>query len=169
MAMNGAIYRLENAEVRRAGQAGILGRYATHTHMAGAQARYHYVKSLAVHDSNQRCATIHGSKYYTVFSIACTRVRGHSIFVEDGAEEWNVIDENLVAGTIRLFNALKGDMKPASFWSSSPKQIWKNNMAGGCINDGYWHELPGNPHGPSFTTSICPVRDHIGQFHNNTA
>ena len=104
-----------------------------------------------------------------MFSIACTRVRGHSIFVEDGAEEWNVIDENLVAGTIRLFNALKGDMKPASFWSSSPKQIWKNNMAGGCINDGYWHELPGNPHGPSFTTSICPVRDHIGQFHNNTA
>jgi hypothetical protein len=87
-------------------------------------------------------------------------LQGHSIFVEDGVEQWNVIDENLIITTLKSHASLASDMKPASFWTASPSNIWRNNRAAGCVNDGYWLELPGNPHGPSFTPSYCPV----GQF-----
>jgi hypothetical protein len=33
---------------------------------------------------------------------------------------------------------------------------------------GYRIEPPGNPGGPSATTSICPVSERMGEFYNNT-
>jgi hypothetical protein len=46
--------------------------------------------------------------------------------------------------------------------------VWTQVAAGSCAF-GFWFELPGNPNGPSFTTSICPNNDHLGEFFNNTA
>ncbi|CAE7562181.1 PKHD1L1, partial [Symbiodinium sp. KB8] len=83
--------------------------------------------------------------------------------------EFNVIEENLVAVTLRCSACLKGDTKPASFWTASPRQFWRHNRAAGCTNDGYWLELPGHPHGPSFTLNTCPNHEHLGEFFNNTA
>ena len=60
---------------------------------------------------------------------SCIVIQGHSIFVEDGVEQWNVFDENLVAVTIRSHASLASDMKPASFWMASPTNIWRNNRA----------------------------------------
>jgi len=168
IAAHGGRYLVENAEFRRCGQAGILGRYCTHTHMVGEHS-HSYVRYNSIHHSFQRACTVHGALYFTVKHNFAYHVMGHTFFVEDGAEFFNVIEENLGAVTLRQFLMLKGDTKPATFWMSSPTQFWRHNVAAGCTNDGFWFELPSHPHGPSFTTSICPVHGHVGEFFNNTA
>ncbi len=47
--------------------------------------------------------------------------------------------------------------------------MWRDNVAAGSINDGYWFELPKNPGGPSFTTTMCPSSESVYEFKNNTA
>jgi hypothetical protein len=49
LAAGGARLRLENAEIRRCGQAGVLGRYCSHFHMAG-ELEHSYIKSNSIHD-----------------------------------------------------------------------------------------------------------------------
>jgi hypothetical protein len=113
-------------------------------------------------------------------------IKGHSIFIEDGDEFFNVIEANLVAKTEKLHVMLKGDQKPASFWMASPSNFWRDNVAAGSVNDGrlcclierrygvligrvgFWFELPEHPHGPSFTLDICPGHGHMLEFRNNT-
>jgi len=169
MAMNGGIYRIENAEIRECGQGFILGRYCTHHHMSGAIAARSYVSSNSIHHSNQRIATIHGTRYYTVKHNVGYHVHGHSVFVEDGAERWNRIEENLILWTLKCFSCLKSDTMPANFWMAGPSQYHRHNYAGGSASEGFWYELPGTPHGPSSTPTVCPVHDHVGEFFNNTA
>ncbi|KAA0165290.1 hypothetical protein FNF31_01943 [Cafeteria roenbergensis] len=169
MAANGGIYRIENAELRNCGQGFILGRYCTHHHMSGSIAARSYVSSNSIHHSNQRISTIHGTQYYTVKHNVGYHVHGHSIFVEDGAERWNRIEENLILWTMKCHSCLKSDTKPANFWMAGPSQYHRHNYAGGSASEGFWYELPGTPHGPSATPTICPVHDHVGEFFNNTA
>ena len=58
-AVDGAILRLSNTEVRRCGQAFVLGRYCTHMHMANRQ-ESSYIIDNSIHHSFQRATTIHG-------------------------------------------------------------------------------------------------------------
>lgn len=91
MAAGGARLRLENAELRRCGQAGVLGRYCSHFHMSGDLA-HSYIKSNSIHDrwdvvrsgfatfphllvavfSFQRAITVHGTHRALVQNnVAC--------------------------------------------------------------------------------------------------
>jgi hypothetical protein len=168
MNLQGGIMRVENIEIRHMGQSFNLGRYSIHFHMAG-QVHESYVKSNSIHDSFQRACTVHASHYARVQNNVGAFIRGHAFFVEDGNEKYNVIEGNLGVHTIRLASMLRSDTKPATFWTSSPENFWRHNVAAGSINDGYWFELPGNPGGPSYTPLICPVHGHLGEFFNNTA
>jgi hypothetical protein len=168
IAVHGATMRLENTEIRHCGQAGRLGRYCSHFHMAG-ELETSYIRSNSIHHSFQRAVTVHGTHRSLVQNNVAYRVLGHTYFVEDGNERFNVIEANLAVFTEPLDIALKGDQKPASFWMASPVNFWRHNVAAGCSHDGYWFELPGHPHGPSFTTSICPVHEAMLEFLNNTA
>ena len=77
----------------------------------------------------QRATTIHDTNRAVVRHNFDYHVRGHTIFVEDGNEQWNVIEENLIAYTIKSHASLASDMKPASFWMASPTNLWRNNRA----------------------------------------
>ena len=57
---------------------------------------------------------------------------------------------------------LLGDSEPAAFWSSTPLNIWRNNVATGSCAYGYWFELAQHPNGLSYTTAICPRGQGIG-------
>ena len=164
----GGIMRIENAEFTRCGQGFNLGRYCIHWHLAG-DAHESYAKSNSIHRSYQRATTVHGTEYVTVFNEVAYDVKGHTFFVEDGAERDNVWSQNLGVLTQPLYTMLDGDKKPATFWTSSPTNVWIGNVAAGSSHDGYWFQLPGNPGGPSYTTSICPVHAALGEFFNNTA
>jgi hypothetical protein len=61
------------------------------------------------------------------------------------------------------------DVKPASFWTASPTNHWRNNRAAGSTHFGFWFELPGHPLGPSATDSRCPDTAPLGSFFNNSA
>ena len=58
-----------------------------------------YIKSNSIHHSFQRAVTIHGSQYTTVAHNVAYDVKGHTYFVEDGAEFYNVFEGNLGAVT----------------------------------------------------------------------
>ena len=164
----GGIMRIENAEFTKCGQGFNLGRYCIHWHLAG-DAHESYAKSNSIHRSYQRATTVHGTELVTVFNEVAYDVKGHTFFVEDGAERDNTWSQNLGVLTQPLYTMLDGDKKPATFWTSSPTNVWIGNVAAGSSHDGFWFQLPGNPGGPSFTTTICPVHAALGQFYNNTA
>lgn len=168
MAAHGGQYRVENVEFKHCGQSFVLGRYCVHYHMANAQS-HSYVKNNAIHHSFQRAVTVHGSHHLQVMYNVAFHIRGHTFFVEDGGERFNVIEGNLGVWTLRTPALLKSDTKPATYWTSSALNFWRHNVAAGSTNDGFWFELPGHPGGPSFTTEICPVHGHLGEFYNNTA
>jgi hypothetical protein len=169
VAAHGGLFRYENIEVRRCGQAFNLGRYSTHMHMLGDTGATSYVRFNSIHHSFQRMTTVHATNYATVKGNFGYKIMGHSLFLEDGVERYNVLEGNLIASTERCYGCLASDVKPASFWTASPTNFWRNNVAAGCTNDGYWLELPGNPHGPSFTTAYCPVGAPLGQHFGNVA
>jgi hypothetical protein len=98
VAVHGAKLRLTSTEVRFCGQFGVLGRYCTHFHMANKQEDA-YIIDNSIHDSFQRAVTIHGTHYSRVANNVAFRVRGHTFFVEDGAETNNVIENNLAVAT----------------------------------------------------------------------
>lgn len=169
IASMGGVFRYENVEVRKCGQRGGLGRYSTHMHMLGSAGAGNYVRNNSIHDSFQRMTTIHATDYAVVEGNFGFRITGHSLFVEDGVEKYNVFQNNLIAGTVPLFEGMKSDTSPASFWCASPTNFWRNNVAGGSTAEGFWFELPGNPHGPSFTTTVCPDHAPLGEWSNNAA
>lgn len=104
--------------------------------MAGLMDRS-YVKSNSIHHSFQRAVVVHGSHHAQVVNNVAYITLGHSYFVEDGAETQNVLEANLGAITLRSIALLASDMKPATFWTSTPSNVWRNNVAAGSVSFGY--------------------------------
>ena len=113
------IGRLENIEVRNAGQAGRLGRYPIHFHMIGA-VKKSYARRNSVHRTFNRAFTIHGVHYLRIQYNVAFNVKGHTYFIEDAIETKNIIEYNLGALTRRGFNLLNTDQTPATFWITNP-------------------------------------------------
>jgi hypothetical protein len=107
--------RIENIEVRRAGQAHRLGRYPLHFHMIGT-VRRSYARSNSVHTTYNRAFTIHGVHYLRVQRNVAYNVMGHTYFIEDAIETKNIIEYNLGVLTRRSFALLNTDITPATFW-----------------------------------------------------
>lgn len=72
--------RIENTEVRYAGQAFRLGRYAIHFHLSGNMSGS-YVRNCAIHHSNNRALTAHGVHNLLVEGNVAYDIRGHAFFV----------------------------------------------------------------------------------------
>ena len=86
-----------------------------------------------------------------------------------GVERMNVIEENLVAITMRSSAMLRSDSTgPSNFWAATPFNFWRHNVGAGSESANFWFELPGNPNGPSFNPDTCPVHHQLGEFLNNT-
>lgn len=55
----------------------------------------------AVHHSFARILTIHGVRFLRAANNVGYRVKGHNFFVEDGIETHNLIEDNLVIGSLQ--------------------------------------------------------------------
>ena len=167
VAMMSGIYRIENAEIRRCGQSFNFGRYCTHSHKGGDM-QGSYVNANSIHHSYQRAVTIHDTNNWEVRDNVAFDVRGHAYFVEDGTEQYNSITGNLGV-LIRTSSALlKSDHKPAIFWTSTPLNFWRDNVAAHSASHGFWFELSnGVPLEPG-ETPVCPFSQPLGEFRNNT-
>ena len=74
-----------------------MGRYPIHFHLNG-EVDESIVLGNSIHNAYCRCVTVHGVHYLKIQKNVCYETFGNGIFLEDGIETNNIIEDNLVAG-----------------------------------------------------------------------
>ncbi|HEY6342967.1 MAG TPA: G8 domain-containing protein [Bryobacteraceae bacterium] len=98
MAMAGSKMFVESVEFNRMGQNLTLARYPIHWHLIG-DAKGQYIRNAAIHDTYNRCVTVHGTNYLQVENNVTYNTVGHCFFMEDGIEHGNQFIHNLAIQT----------------------------------------------------------------------
>ena len=95
MAMLGSKMYVDGVELNRMGQNMHLARYPIHWHLVGDGGQGQYIKNSAIHDTYNRCVTVHGTNFLHVENNVTYNAVGHCFFLEDGAEHGNQFVHNL--------------------------------------------------------------------------
>src|SRR5208282_3815048 len=98
MAMPSSKMFVEGVELNRMGQNLTLARYPIHWHLVG-DAKGQYIKNSAIHDTYNRCVTVHGTNFLRVENNVTYNTVGHCFFLEDGIEHGNEFIKNLAIQT----------------------------------------------------------------------
>ena len=167
VAMMSGIYRIENTEFRRCGQAFNFGRYCSHSHRGGNM-EGSYVKANSIHHSYQRAVTTHDTDNWEVRDNVAFNVKGHAYFVEDGTELYNSITGNLGVLSRVSSDLLPSDKEPSIFWASTPRNFWRDNVAAHSEANGMWFEFPSSINLDPGEPQTCPQGHVLGEFRNNT-
>jgi cell migration-inducing and hyaluronan-binding protein len=176
MAMGASKMFVEGVELNRMGQNLTLARYPIHWHLAG-DAKGQYIKNAAIHDTYNRCVTVHGTNFLRVENNVTYNTVGHCFFLEDGIEHGNefiknlaiqtkchttlaCVPTNLAANGERDSTAnrreasfhsgntlLPSDNTVASYWITNPDNSFIDNVAAGSDENGFWLSLPEHPQG----------------------
>ncbi|PRP74859.1 hypothetical protein PROFUN_09559 [Planoprotostelium fungivorum] len=119
---------VSGVELNRMGQTAVLGRYPIHLHVN------HQVYGMgvrlagnAIHDSYQRCISVHETHGATVEENVAFNISGHCYFIEDGSEMGNTFHHNLGAKVYPMVPPLLyHDGLPSVFWISNPNNtcLW---------------------------------------------
>src|SRR5690242_10257016 len=94
MAMVTSKMFVDGVELNRMGQNLELARYPIHWHLVG-DAQGQYIKNASIHDTYNRCVTVHGTNYVHVENNVTYNIVGHCFFLEDGIEHGNEYVHNL--------------------------------------------------------------------------
>src|SRR5580704_13214459 len=95
MAMLGSRMYVDGVELNRMGQNMHLARYPIHWHLVGDGGQGQYIRNSAIHDTYNRCVTVHGTNFLRVENNVTWNTVGHCFFLEDGAEHGNQFVHNL--------------------------------------------------------------------------
>src|SRR5512147_617956 len=98
MAMVTSKMFVDGVELNRMGQNLELARYPIHWHLVG-DAKGQYIKNAAIHDTYNRCVTVHGTNFVRVENNVTYNTVGHCFFLEDGIEHGNEFVHNLAIQT----------------------------------------------------------------------
>jgi hypothetical protein len=98
MAMVTSKMFVEGVELNRMGQNLELARYPIHWHLAG-DVKGQYIRNAAIHDTYNRCVTVHGTHNLQVENNVTYNTVGHCFFMEDGIEHGNQFVHNLAIQT----------------------------------------------------------------------
>ena len=98
MAMTGSRMFVEGVEFNRMGQNMTLARYPIHWHLIG-DAKGQYIRNASLHDTYNRCVTVHGTNFLRVENNVTYNTVGHCFFLEDGIEHGNEFIRNLAIQT----------------------------------------------------------------------
>ncbi len=98
MAMVGSKMFVEGVEFNRMGQNMTLARYPIHWHLIG-DAQGQYIRNASLHDTYNRCVTVHGTNFLRVENNVTYNTVGHCFFLEDGIEHGNEFIKNLAIQT----------------------------------------------------------------------
>ncbi|MCH7840941.1 MAG: hypothetical protein IID38_12000, partial [Planctomycetes bacterium] len=173
---------VKGVEIFRAGQKSRLARYPFHWHLVQDSGAGQYFMDNAVHTSFNRAITIHGTDYVTVENNFFYDHIGHGIFLEDGAERFNVIRGNVVALTRRPVpgeEVIPSDNShdeaqnrtPASFWITNPNNTIEDNVAAGTEGTGFWFLFTPSPLSPAgdlpYYAGSVPNAEPLGSFARN--
>jgi cell migration-inducing and hyaluronan-binding protein len=94
MAMVTSKMFVEGVEFNRMGQHMTLARYPIHWHLNG-DGKGQYIKNSAIHDTFNRCVTVHGTNNLRIENNVTYNTVGHCFFLEDGIETGNQYVRNL--------------------------------------------------------------------------
>ncbi|HET9193154.1 MAG TPA: G8 domain-containing protein [Vicinamibacterales bacterium] len=180
MAMGASKMFVEGVEFNRMGQNLTLARYPIHWHLIG-DAKGQYIRNAAIHDTYNRCVTVHGTNNLQVENNVTYNTVGHCFFLEDGIENGNQFIRNLAIQTkchtskpcVPTNLAAAGEVFPggrngqqskdvllpsdntvASFWITNPDNVYRDNVAAGSDSNGFWMSLPEHPNGKFEGTEI---------------
>ncbi|HHX83285.1 MAG TPA: transmembrane domain-containing protein, partial [Pseudomonadaceae bacterium] len=198
MAMPGSRMYVEGVELTRMGQNLTLARYPIHWHLVG-DAQGQYVRNAAIHNTYNRCVTVHGTNYLKVENNVTYNTVGHCFFLEDGIEHSNEFISNVGIQTkchtskpcvpTNLAPAgsaqergdgqsspdalIPSDNTVSTFWVTNPDNTYRNNVAAGSDQIGFWMAFPEHPTGQFEGTEISantwPRRTQIREFSGNVA
>ncbi len=195
MAMSGSQMYVDSVELQRMGQHLTLARYPIHWHVLG-EGQGQYIRNAAIHDTFNRCVTVHGTNNLEVENNVTYNTVGHCFFIEDGVEVGNRYVENVAIQTkchptlpcepSNLTDAARGsqgqqsehvllpsDNTVASFWITNPGNHFIGNVAAGSDEVGFWLAFPQHPNGQFEGTEIAantwPRRSQLGTFTGNVA
>jgi cell migration-inducing and hyaluronan-binding protein len=196
MAMDGSTMTVSGIELTRMGQHLTLARYPIHWHING-DVRGQYIKNSAIHDTYNRCVTIHGTNNLRVENNVTYNTVGHCFFMEDAVETGNQVVHNLgiqtkchptlscvptnlgidgergANGQASKDVLLPSDNTVATFWITNPSNDYIDNVAAGSDSTGFWFSLPEHPNGAFAGTEISantwPRRMPQGQFSGNVS
>ena len=183
MAMGASKVFVEGVEFNRMGQNLTLARYPLHWHLVG-DARGQYIRNAAIHDTYNRCVTVHGTNNLQVENNVTYNTVGHCFFLEDGIETGNQYIRNLAIQTkchtskpcdptnLAPFGAtsdglnfkttgqdskdvlIPSDNTVSSFWITNPDNTYRDNVAAGSDSTGFWFAFPEHPTGKFEGTDI---------------
>jgi cell migration-inducing and hyaluronan-binding protein len=198
MAMGASKMFVEGVEFQRMGQNLTLARYPIHWHLIG-DAKGQYIRNAAIHDTYNRCVTVHGTNFLHVENNVTYNTVGHCFFLEDGIEHGNEFVHNLAiqtkchtskpcvptnlaaSGEPRMGTngqqskdvLLPSDNTAASFWITNPDNTYRDNVAAGSDSNGFWMSLPEHPNGKFDGTEISkatwPRRTPFREFKGNVS
>jgi hypothetical protein len=135
---------LSYVEFRHLGKESILGKYPVHFHLVRDSMRGSSVVGLSIWDSHNRFMAIHGTDYLLVRDCVGYQSVGHGFFLEDGTEQYNILDRNLAVQAYRG-KRLKQQALPfdandgAGFWWANGRNTLTRNVA--CENDEYGYRF----------------------------
>jgi cell migration-inducing and hyaluronan-binding protein len=195
MAMAGSKMYVSGVELARMGQHLNLARYPIHWHLIGEGAGQ-YVRNAAIHDTFSRCVTVHGTNNLRVENNVTYNNVGHCFFLEDGIETGNQFVGNLgiqtkchptlpcdptnltlahqsTEGQKSEHILIPSDNTVSTFWITNPDNVYRNNVAAGSDQVGFWMAFPQHPTGAFEGTEISaatwPGRMTLREFKGNTA
>jgi cell migration-inducing and hyaluronan-binding protein len=195
MAMAGSTMNVSGVALTRMGQHLELARYPIHWHLVG-DASGQYIRNSAIHDTYSRCVTIHGTDNLLVENNVTYNTVGHCFFMEDGIETGNQVIRNLGIQTkchptlpceptnlVLAYQSTEGQRSPhvlipsdntvSTFWITNPDNTYRDNVAAGSDQIGFWMAFPTNPTGAFEGTEISantwPGRSRLREFRGNTA
>jgi cell migration-inducing and hyaluronan-binding protein len=198
MAMDGSTMNVSGVELTRMGQHLELARYPIHWHING-DVQGQYIKNSAIHDTFNRCVTIHATDNLLVENNVTYNTVGHCFFMEDGIESGNRLVRNLgiqtkchptlpcvptnlaASGEPRTGGngqasedvLIPSDNTASTFWITNPDNIYIDNVAAGADSTGFWMSLPEHPTGAMEGTEISlntwPRRTPFREFRGNVA
>jgi hypothetical protein len=183
MAMPSSKMYISGVELQRMGQHLTLARYPIHWHLVG-DATGQYIKNSAIHDTWNRCVTVHGTDNLLIENNVTYNNVGHCFFLEDGIETGNRFIRNVAIQTkchpvkpcdptnlapfgateTKLNFETRGQESPdvlipsdntvSSFWITHPDNIYIGNVAAGSDSTGFWFAIPEHPMGQFEGTEI---------------
>jgi len=202
MAMPGSKLYVSGVELSRMGQNMHLARYPIHWHIVG-EGQGQYLQNSSIHDSYSRCVTVHGTNNVRVENNVTFNTVGHCFFLEDAVETGNQFIHNLgmltkchpdgkpcvptnlgpagsggapgsgAAGQSAKDVLIPSDNTASTFWITNPDNIYRDNVAAGSEQTGFWFALPEHPTGAFLdkpgSASIWPRRTRVREFKGNTA
>jgi cell migration-inducing and hyaluronan-binding protein len=177
MAMVTSHMYVDGVELNRMGQHMELARYPIHWHLVGDAGKGQYIRNASIHDTYNRCVTVHGTNDVRVENNVTYNIVGHCFFLEDGIEHGNEFVHNLAIqikchptkpcvpinlaanGEVGNRQAIRqasfsgkdtllpSDNTVAAYWITNPDNSFIDNVSAGSDETGFWFSLPMHPQG----------------------